>query len=140
MHLIKEHIQWTTIIHNQIDINVILLRWKPISITHNQKLTFNYVVIKFEFWEYKSSLSFFVVNFMFPQLQLVMFLFFIFSILNFGYFIRKIKQIHGKLWLMEHRVEYKKWYREFVFEVWGNFYYNKLPCGILYPYSVRLIG
>ena len=30
-----------------------------------------------------------------------------FSILNFNYFIRKIKQIHDKKWLVEHKVERK---------------------------------
>ena len=34
---------------------------------------------------------------------------YLFLILNFDYFIRKIKQIHDKLWLVEHKVEQKKW-------------------------------
>ena len=43
---------------------------------------------------------------MFHQLQFVMCSFF--SILNFDYLIRNVKQIHDKLWLVEHKVEYKK--------------------------------
>ena len=34
---------------------------------------------------------------------------FFFSILNFGYFIRKVNQIRDKLWLIEYKVEHKKW-------------------------------
>ena len=41
--------------------------------------------------EYKSSIP----HFVFHQSQLVICL--LFSILNFGYFIKKVKQIHGKL-------------------------------------------
>ena len=37
--------------------------------------------------------------------------FFSFSILSHSYSIRKIKQIYGKLWLAEHKMEHKKWYR-----------------------------
>ena len=58
-------------------------------------------------------LPLFVFYFMFYQLQIVMCFFF--SHLNFDYFIRKIKQINGKLWLMEYKVERKKWYRGFIF-------------------------
>ena len=31
-------------------------------------------------------------------------------------FIRKIKQIHGKVWLVEYKVRHKKWYKEFLFK------------------------
>ena len=48
-----------------------------------------------------------------------------FSILNFGYFIRNVKQIHGKLWLMEHKMEHKKWYRGFIF--YSHFPHLSLP-------------
>ena len=51
-------------------------------------------------------------NSIFHQSQLVIFFL---SILNFGYFIRKIKQIHDKLWLVEQKVKHQKCYREFVF-------------------------
>ena len=43
------------------------------------------------------------------------FFFFFFFILNFGYFIKKIKQIHGKLWLVKQKVKHQKCYKEFVF-------------------------
>ena len=56
-----------------------------------------------------------LIHFMFHQLQLVMCLFIYFSILNFDYFIRKVKQIHCKWLLVEHEIEQKKWYREFAF-------------------------
>ena len=65
-------------------------------------------------YEYKSSIPLFVFHFMFHQLQFVMCLFF--SILNFDCFIRKVKQMHDKLWLVEHKVEHKKWYKGFVFQ------------------------
>ena len=45
-------------------------------------------------YKYKFPLPHFVFHFIFHQLQLVMCLFF--SILNFIYFIRKVKQIHNK--------------------------------------------
>jgi len=49
-------------------------------------------------FEYKSYVLLCVFHFMFHQLQLVMCLFILFfSISNFGYFIRKVKQIHDKL-------------------------------------------
>ena len=38
-----------------------------------------------------------------------------FSILNVDCFIRQIKQTHDKLWLVKHKVEYKKLYIDFVF-------------------------
>ena len=62
--------------------------------------------------EYKSSVPYFVFHF--PQITTChIFIFFI--ILNFGYFLRKLKQIHNKLWLVEHKVEHKKWYNRFIF-------------------------
>ena len=54
-------------------------------------------------------------NSMFHHSQLVIFFFFFFFILNFGYFIKKIKQIHGKLWLVKQKVKHQKCYKEFVF-------------------------
>ena len=45
-------------------------------------------------YKYKFPLPHFVFHFIFHQSQLVMYLFF--SILNFIYFIRKVKQIHNK--------------------------------------------
>ena len=61
--------------------------------------------LRYHFGEYKSSVPHFVFYFMFYQSQFVLCLFF--SILNFSYFIRKVKQIHDKLWLVEHKVEHK---------------------------------
>ena len=61
--------------------------------------------LRYHFGEYKSSVPHFVFHFMFYQSQFVLCLFF--SILNFSYFIRKVKQIHDKLWLVEHKVEHK---------------------------------
>ena len=56
--------------------------------------------------KYKFSVPLFAFHFMFYQLQLIIFFFF-FSILNFAYFIKKVKQIHCKLWLVKRRVEHK---------------------------------
>ena len=39
----------------------------------------------------------------------------LFSILNFSYFISKVKSKYGKNWLVEYKVIHKKWYRRFVF-------------------------
>ena len=61
--------------------------------------------LRYHFGEYKSFVPHFVFHFMFYQSQFVLCLFF--SILNFSYFIRKVKQIHDKLWLVEYKVEHK---------------------------------
>ena len=37
----------------------------------------------------------------------------------FFHFIRQVKQIYGKSWLMEHKVKHKKWYRKCVFHLEG---------------------
>ena len=39
----------------------------------------------------------------------------LFFILNFSYFISKVKSKYGKYWLVEYRMIHKKWYRRFVF-------------------------
>ena len=67
--------------------------------------------------DYKFHIPFFVCHFMFHKSQLTMrmIFFFFFSIFNSSYFIRKVKSIHGKLLLVEHRVVHKKWHKEFVF-------------------------
>ena len=44
-------------------------------------------------------------HFLFHQLQLIMCLFFF--TLNYDYFIKKVKQIYNKLWLLKHKVEHK---------------------------------
>ena len=64
---------------------------------------------------------FFLYHFIFHQLQLVMYwFFFFFFILNFCYFIRKVKSIYNKLWLVEYRVIHNKWYRGYVFVINSN--------------------
>ena len=55
--------------------------------------------------EYKFSVPLFVFHFLFHQLQLIMCLFFF--TLNYDYFIKKVKQIYNKLWLLKHKVEHK---------------------------------
>ena len=55
--------------------------------------------------KYKFSVPLFAFHFMFYQLQLI--ICFFFSILNFAYFIKKVKQIHCKLWLVKRKVEHK---------------------------------
>ena len=59
--------------------------------------------------EYKSS-----NYFMFDQSQFVMCL--IFFHFKYWLFLRKIKQIHGKVWLVEYKVRHKKWHKEFLFK------------------------
>ena len=43
----------------------------------------------------------------------VMFFFFFFLILKFGYFIRKIKKLHGKLGLVDHKINTKNGKKDF---------------------------
>ena len=38
----------------------------------------------------------------------------------FTYFIKKVKQIHCKLWLMKYKVKHKNWYKKFVFHTVGS--------------------
>ena len=58
----------------------------------------------FYFLEYKFSMALlFPFYTLLNMLCCVLFL----SILNFGYFIRKVKEIYGISWLVEHKVEQK---------------------------------
>ena len=74
--------------------------------------------------------------------------FFFFSILNLGHFIRKIKWIHSKLWLVKYIVEHKKWDREFTFlrssiliNLWQIFLEKNtnLICMMHYTYKLKIL-
>ena len=58
---------------------------------------------------------FFVPLYILPIATCHVLIFFFFFILNFCYFIRKVKSIYNKLWLVEYRVIHNKWYRGYVF-------------------------
>ena len=58
---------------------------------------------------------FFFLFFSFKLLEADLVQCWLFSILNFSYFISKVKSKYGKYWLVEYRVIHKKWYRRFVF-------------------------
>lgn len=65
----------------------------------------------------ESFVKIFYVPLIFHQSQLVLYLIsdFWFSILNFSFFIRRVKRRLKKFWLVEYKMEQKKWYIKFVF-------------------------
>ena len=95
---------------------------------------------------YGSSIPSLLFHFMLHQLWYVMCIFF--SILNLGHFIRKIKWIHSKLWLVKYIVEHKKWDREFTFlrssiliNLWQIFLEKNtnLICMMNYTYKLKIL-
>ena len=64
--------------------------------------------------EYKSSVPFFVLLHVLSITTCHALIFF--SILNFSYFIKRVKLIHDKLKFVEYRMVHSKWYIGYALE------------------------